>query len=293
MHQGREVSSFPKTARRLARCLVGVLLSAGCVDVALAQGGQTEVMKTMPSNPPPAPPAAAPPPAAVPAPVAAVPAPVAPAKPASPIGGGNAAPWKTDLSQQKLQEPQSAPAAQIAEGDYELVQKINAYFNSMTSLSGAFLQTDPDTKQKRGKFYLARPGKVRFDYAAPSQLKIISDGEYLAIEDHDLNTTDRYPIDMTPFRLLLSESVDLARDANILGIEQGPTDAVITVEDKKGGSGRIRLFFNKPDMTLKEWIITDAQGLDTRIELANLEQNKQLAASLFEFSKTIGFKANN
>jgi len=284
MHQGRKDSNFLRTARRLTHCAFGVLLAAGCVDFALAQGGQTEVMKTAPASPPPA---------VAAAPVAALPAPVAPAKPSSPIGGSPAQ-WQTDLSQQKPVEPQPAsPAAQVSEGDYEVIQKINAYFNGMTNLSGAFLQTDPDTKQKRGKFYLARPGKVRFDYAAPSQLKIISDGEYLAIEDHDLNTTDRYPIDMTPFRLLLSETVDLARDANILGIEQGPADIIVMVEDKKGGSGRIRLFFNKADMSLKEWIISDAQGLDTRIQVANLEQNKQLAASLFEFSKTIGFKANN
>lgn len=282
MHEGREHSRFQSNARRLAQCLVGVLLSAGCVESALAQGGQTEIMKTAPANPPPA----------ASAPAVAVPAPAAPAKPASPIGG-SPAPWQTDLSQQKPQEPQSAPAAQIADGDYEVIQKINAYFNGMTNLSGVFVQTDPDTKQKHGKFYMARPGKVRFDYAAPSQLKIISDGEYLAIEDHDLNTTDRYPIDMTPFRLLLADSVDLTRDANILAIEQGPADVVVAVEDKKGGSGRIRLFFNKPDMRLREWIITDAQGLDTRIQIANLEQNKQLAADLFEFSKTIGFKANN
>ncbi|MFZ1109728.1 MAG: outer-membrane lipoprotein carrier protein LolA [Rhodomicrobium sp.] len=275
MHQGRKTSKFPRTARRLAHCAVGVLLSAGCVDFALAEGGQTEVMKTMPPNPPPA-----------------ASAPVAPAKPASPIGGSGA-PWQTDLSQQKPQEPRPAPAAQIADSDYEVVQKINAYFNVMTNLSGTFVQTDPDSKQKHGKFYLARPGKVRFDYGAPSQLKIISDGEYLAIEDHDLDTTDRYPIDVTPFRLLLSETVDLARDANILSIEQGPADIVVALEDRKGSSGRIRLFFNKADMSLKEWIITDAQGLDTRIQVANLEQNKQLAAGLFEFSKTIGLNNNN
>jgi outer membrane lipoprotein-sorting protein len=278
MHQGRVDYKFPSNASRLARFVVGVLLSAGCVHVAFAQGGQTEVMKTAPANPPQA--------------AAPVAAPPAPAKPASPIGG-TPAPWQTDLSQQKPQEAQPAASAQIGDSDYEAVQKINAYFNSMTSLSGTFVQTDPDTKQKHGKFYMSRPGKARFDYAAPSQLKIISDGEYLAIEDHDLNTTDRYPIDMTPFRLLLSETVDLTRDANILGIDQGPEEVVVTVEDKKGGSGRIRLFFNKADMSLKEWTITDAQGLDTRIQVANLEQNKQLSPGLFEFSKTIGFRANN
>jgi hypothetical protein len=35
---------------------------------------------------------------------------------------------------------------------------------------------------------------------------------------------------------------------------------------------------------LKEWIITDAQGLDTRIEVSDLEQNKKVAENFFIIS---------
>jgi hypothetical protein len=37
-------------------------------------------------------------------------------------------------------------------------------------------------------------------------------------------------------------------------------------------------------MSLKEWIITDAQGLDTRIEVSEVEQNKKVAENLFIIS---------
>jgi outer membrane lipoprotein-sorting protein len=107
----------------------------------------------------------------------------------------------------------------------------------------------------------------------------------LAIEDQSANTRETYPLDVTPFKLLLSEKVDLAVDARILGVEQGPELTVLTVEDKNGDSpGRIRLFFNKADMSLKEWIITDAQGQDTRIEVSEVEQNKKVAENLFIIS---------
>jgi outer membrane lipoprotein-sorting protein len=160
----------------------------------------------------------------------------------------------------------------------------------LTNLEGTFVQTDPDNSQKQGRFYFARPGRLRFDYYPPSRLKIISNGYYLAIEDYALNTSDKYPLEMTPFRLLLSETVDLSKEANILGIEQGPDVVVVTVEDKKGdAAGRISLFFNKENMSLTQWIITDAQGLDTRIQVSDLEQNKRVSAELFEFSKDVGF----
>jgi outer membrane lipoprotein-sorting protein len=270
MVDGCKISSSPKTARWLWHCALGALLLAGPIPFAFAQGGQSEFSKTTPSNPPPSAPAPAP---AAPAPA---PAPVA-AKPASPVGGPA---WQTNVAQ----PPQPVPAP-LQESDAQVIGKVNDYFNKLTDLQGTFLQTDPDGKQKRGKFYFQRPGKVRFDYIQPASLRIISDGKTLAIEDQSANTRETYPLDVTPFKLLLSEKVDLAVDAKILGVEQGPELSVLTVEDKNGDSaGRIRLFFNKADTSLKEWIVTDAQGLDTRIEVSEVEQNKKVAENLFIIS---------
>lgn len=169
-----------------------------------------------------------------------------------------------------------------------IVEQINQYFNTMTNLEGRFLQTDANDERKLGEFYLQRPGKVLFDYSPPSRQKIISNGEYLAIENHDLKTSDRYPLESTPFKLLLKEEVNLQKDANIVALDVGENIVVLTVEDKEDRSGQIRLFFEWPELQLKEWIITDAQGLNTRIQLAELETNKDVDPELFTFSKEIG-----
>ena len=205
-------------------------------------------------------------------------------KPVSPIGAGAAWQAKPQQSAPASRAPAAEPAV-VQESDQEVVGKVNAYFNNLTDLQGDFIQTDPDSKQRQGKFYFQRPGKARFDYAPPSGLRIISDGRNLVIEDHDMNTSERYPLDVTPFKLLLSDKVDLGNDAHVLGVEQGPDMFILTVEEKDAnGSGRIRLFFNKADTTLKEWIITDAQGLDTRIEVSNLELNKKVSENYFMIS---------
>lgn len=208
------------------------------------------------------------------------------AQAATPAEGENNSGWSTNFGL-------TPPETTLFTGDPEqvaIVDKINAYFNDLTNLEGDFLQTDPDSKSKKGRFFIERPGKVRFDYARPSREKIISDGQYLAIENHDLKTTDRYPLGSTPFKLLLTEQVDLIRDAAIISIDQGENIVVITVEDKAGkGNGQIRLFFDWPEVQLREWIITDAQGLSTRIELVNVELNKETDPKLFTFSKDLGF----
>lgn len=193
--------------------------------------------------------------------------------------------WDTDIKDAPPQAGQYVDAPDQA----EVIEKVNAYFNDMTNIEGEFLQTDPDGKTKKGYFYLERPGKVRFDYNRPSRQKIISDGEYLAIEDHDLNTADRYPLGSTPFRLLLKDQVDLANDANIIAIDMGDDLAVLTLQDKENqGRGEIRLFFSWPEVQLTQWIISDAQGLDTRIELGELKVDEKPDPKLFTFTKSIG-----
>lgn len=166
----------------------------------------------------------------------------------------------------------------------ELVHKVSAYFESLDSLKGSFVQTDAGNKRMKGKFFVKRPGRFRFDYALPSKQVIVSDGENLAIQDLDLNNEDRVSLDQTPFRLLLRKDVDLIRDARIIEVQQADDLIVLTIEDKDPNSpGKIKLFLaTKPALELKEWVTTDAQGQDTRIELSQLVKSDDLDGNLFK-----------
>ena len=166
----------------------------------------------------------------------------------------------------------------------EAIKKVDDYFNELQTMQGRFIQTtSADKKQTRGKFYVKKPGLFRFDYAPPSKLVILSDGSNLAIEDHDLKQVDRYPIDSTPFRLLLRKDVNLIRDARIMELQVADDLVILTIIDKAGdSSGAIKLFFvQKPAFELKEWVITDAQGVETRIEVAELEKAKPIDSKKF------------
>jgi outer membrane lipoprotein-sorting protein len=147
----------------------------------------------------------------------------------------------------------------------------------------------------KGKFFVMRPGRFRFDYAAPSKQIIVSDGEYLAIQDLDLNNEDRVALDQTPFRLLLRKDVDLLRDALIVEVSQAEDLIVVAIQDKSPDSpGRIKLFMStKPQLELKEWVTTDAQGIDTRIQIADLASGADLDAKMFKIQdirKNMGFQ---
>ncbi len=198
---------------------------------------------------------------------------------ANPVGVG--APWNAHIDEATV-TGRTFDASEMG-----LIEQINNYFNDLQHLQGRFVQTDWQNQRVKGKFYVRRPGRFRFIYSPPSKLVILSDGRYLSIEDYAEENVERYPLDATPFRLLLGESVDILRDARVLNIYNSKEVASVTLEDKSGdGSGRIKLYFSKDDrFELKEWIITDAQGLDTRIEVAKLEFGKQADPRLFLPSK--------
>ena len=180
-------------------------------------------------------------------------------------------------------EAAQAATPLIGEAQEKAVQRINAYFNGITNLQGSFEQVDSYNKRSTGRFYVQRPGKIRFDYAPPSGLRIVADGRFLAIEDSDLKTVEKYPIQSTPFKLLLSEAVDLGRDARIVGVESQTGTLAITLEDKSGdAAGTIKLVFESgSELALKEWMITDAQGLSTRVTVNDVVSGRKVAADFF------------
>lgn len=171
----------------------------------------------------------------------------------------------------------------IGEAQTKAVERINAYFNNITNLQGSFEQVDATNKRTTGRFYVQRPGKIRFDYAPPSGLRIVADGSSLAIEDADLRTVEKYPIQSTPFRLLLSDSVDLGRDARIVGVESQEGTLSISLEDKSGdAAGSIRLVFDSgSELQLKQWLITDAQGLTTQVNVTDIVSGRKVATDFF------------
>ncbi len=184
---------------------------------------------------------------------------------------------------QFINRAKGATGVELSKKQMEVVQRVNLYFNQLGNLKGSFVQTSADGKRQRGKFYVSRPGRFRFDYARPSMLVIVSDGKNVAIQDHDLGTDDRWGLEHTPFHLLLRKDVDLLRDARIFEVQDSDEATAIIFEDKGADSaGRIKLVLaKKPSLELKEWIAKDEQGLDTRIVLDDIVKADDLDPTLF------------
>ena len=57
----------------------------------------------------------------------------------------------------------------------------------------------------------------------------------------------------------------------------------MTLEDKNGkAAGHIKLYFEtEPELTLKQWVIVDAQGLSTSVTINDVAPGRKVAADFF------------
>jgi outer membrane lipoprotein-sorting protein len=173
---------------------------------------------------------------------------------------------------------QTQPAA--ASGT-SVAQQIANHFSSVKTMTGDFVQIGPAGQQSGGTFFIERPGKIRFNYDASSPLKVISNGQSVAIGNTKLGTWQLYPLSKTPLKLLLSEHIDLT-GSMVKSVKEAPDLITIVLGDQSiFGNSTITMMFDPATYDLKQWTITDAQGKQTTVMIYDVKTGVQLASSLF------------
>ncbi len=176
----------------------------------------------------------------------------------------------------------NAWAAPLKPQDVADLNKVSAYLNAITSLQSNFVQVGPNGELDQGVIYARKPGRLRFEYAPPSPYLIVSDGVTIAVANNKLRTVDRYPLIDNPLNIILRENIDLVHDPRITAIDRQPGTLRITATEKSGPlKGQVTLIFAHPATEIRQWIITDAQGLQTMIALKNPKTEVQLSPQLF------------
>ena len=175
----------------------------------------------------------------------------------------------------------SKPASSLSAEDRVDLDRVSAYLSNLTDMQGHFLQVGPDGSLAEGQFYLRRPGRLRFEYTPPEKMLVVADGTWVAVKD-GFSATQRYPIGATPLGILLESHVDLAKEVHVLAVEHQPGALRIKLADKSGNApGDITLVFDEPALQLRQWVVTDAQGLQTTLALRNIQTGLRADNALF------------
>lgn len=174
------------------------------------------------------------------------------------------------------------PTISLTAEQQQSVRNINAYINSFQTLKSDFTQISPRGQASEGVLLISKPGKLRFEYAPPNPLLIVSDGKWLTIKNKIKERGDQLPLSATPLRLVVSPKIDLLAETDVIGFES--TDGIISVSlmDRKDHlGGYIILIFDETRNQLQQWVIVDGKGRRTTVQLANIETGGTFDPKLF------------
>jgi outer membrane lipoprotein-sorting protein len=171
----------------------------------------------------------------------------------------------------------------LTEEERGVLTEISSHLSAVDTMDGEFVQYNPDGQQLQGKFYIARPGKVRFQYDPPTTVQVIADGKSVLVFDKKLQTYDIWPLSQTPLRLLLDKSLDLATSEKVTRVGVAPDLIEVELQDEtRFSAGTLNLIFDREGYQLRQWTVTDQQGLQTMVALYNVETGRELPPDLFK-----------
>lgn len=175
-------------------------------------------------------------------------------------------------------------AAAVSAPDKADIARVETYLNSIHSLTAKFLQVAPDGSLSEGKAYMRRPGRMRFEYDDPVPVLLVADGVWMVFHDRKLKQTTRVPLGSSPLSVLLRDKIELGGAVTVKSVNRGPgTLRLVLFDSDKPKEGDLTLVFGDQPLTLRQWVVTDAQGQATTVSLSQVETNMYLQPTLFIF----------
>jgi len=179
--------------------------------------------------------------------------------------------------------PTAAPAAVSAD-----LAKVQSHLNSVSTMTGNFVQTDAKGRSLRGTLQLKRPGRIRFEYARGANMLMVANGTQLTFIDYDVGQKSSWAVNKTPLGLLLAAKPDVRRVATIVP-DKDPRVLVVRARDPaRQQYGTLILAFihssSAPGgLQLYGWTAIDPQNKKTTVKLSNVRYNVGVPESAFRY----------
>jgi outer membrane lipoprotein-sorting protein len=156
------------------------------------------------------------------------------------------------------------------------------YYDFKTA-QGGFKQYNADGSIFIGEFWLAKPGKVRFNYSFPNKNFIVSNGSFVFFWDDKLEQQTNFPLSYTPASLILDENISLREGINVKSTKQNERGLLLRLTSEENEDwGEITLLLDEKDK-LKQWSVTDAEGNMTIMQLNQVIFDQDIEKGKFRF----------
>ena len=179
---------------------------------------------------------------------------------------------------------QTAPPP-LSEADRAALTRVEAYFNSMTTLRARFLQIAQGGGSAEGTAWIWRPGRMRFEYDPPEPTLLIAADSQFFHYDRQLRQPTIVPLSATPLSVLLRNPLRFSGDITVAGFERaGGLLRIAVHRTGQAAEGQIQLILEEQPMALRQWVVLDPQGRSTRVTLSQAVTGERFDPFLFAFN---------
>ena len=190
-----------------------------------------------------------------------------------------------------------APHAKAAEAEKPAnvdLASLEKRLNGITTLRARFQQIDASGQKTTGRFYLSRPGKLRFEYDPPVNDFIVADGVFIYFYDSKMNEQSQTLISQSLADFILRKNLNLSGDIKVTKTtERNGLLFVSLAQANDPKAGNITLGLQLDPFLIRGWRIKDAANNITEILLTDIETGGRFDNSLFTFTKPKNAKAMN
>lgn len=181
----------------------------------------------------------------------------------------------------------SAAATGLTAEEQAEVERVRASLNELVTMEAAFRQVDGAGNAATGRFWLHRPGRLRFEYDPPNPILIVARGTFLVHFDKELKESHYLDQDDTPAWFLLSKEVQFDDNIIIRDVSLDTRRIGITAQQKgREEDGAITLWFQRSPVRLLGWSMVDAGGGQVHLTLLEQRLGGEIDPNLFQFRPT-------
>ena len=177
----------------------------------------------------------------------------------------------------------SPAAVALTPQDNADLQRIAAYLDGIRSMYAKFRQVASGGGVATGQLWMARPGRMRFEYDPPSAILLLADMFYVYYVDKELVQMSKVGLKSTPAWLLLRDPITFT-DLIVTRFERGANTIRLTVVEKaEPDNGSLTMVFSDKPLALQQWSIVDQQRKNTTVSLYDERFGMALDPKLFVY----------
>lgn len=179
----------------------------------------------------------------------------------------------------------AAPAsAALSPQDTLELQRIAAYLNGIRTMTARFQQIANNGGLSTGQVWVARPGRMRFEYEPPNAITLLADATNVYYWDKQLNQISKYDLRSTPAWFFLRDPISFGADVIVTRFDHaGAVTRVTVVESEQPDAGSLTLVLSGNPLTLRQWTVVDQQAKTTTVTLSELQFGMVLDPKLFQY----------